>query len=272
MQIRLVPFFVFGVLVSGCNQSHNEYVDFDKTEPSALEEKRPENDSAQTPESSQSSNAELPSSVEVITPAKAIGTPDGSGVTQADSKEVTSKEPSNGANSTVITSAHSGLQGPADTPIVENEASSEPRKIELLIPEKHLRKERGTSAVRVTFDDIDLLKVLNMEPVPVDALSYFPDWLKSLDGKPIRIRGYMYPTYEATGLKSFSLVRDTGICCFVRQPKIYDIISVAMAEGVTADYMELRPFDVEGTLHIEPQADEKDLARLYRIDNARVLH
>jgi hypothetical protein len=57
----------------------------------------------------------------------------------------------------------------------------------------------------------------------------------------------------------------------VRQPKIYDIIDVDMADGVTADYMELKPFDVEGTLRIEPQADEKDLARLYRIDNARIL-
>ena len=159
MQIRLIPLFVLWVLISGCNQSSSDYVDFNQTEPSALDEKRPENESAQTPESSQTFNAE-PSSEVVITPATAIGTPDGSGVTQADSKQVTVKEPASGTNSPVITSAHSGLQGPADTPIVENEASSEPRKIELLIPEKHLRKERGTSAVRVTFDDIDLLKLL----------------------------------------------------------------------------------------------------------------
>jgi len=172
----------------------------------------------------------------------------------------------------LIVSPQSGLLGPADMPVVENSATSEPRKIELLIPEHHLRKERGTDAVRVTYDDIDLLKVLNMEPVPTDAVEHFPEWLKSLNGKPVRIRGFMYPTFEASGLTRFTLARDNGICCFVRQPKIYDIIGIEMADGITTDYIEGRPFDVEGTFHIDPMADEKDLSRLYRIDNARVLH
>jgi len=172
----------------------------------------------------------------------------------------------------LIVSPQSGLLGPADMPVVENSTTSEPRKIELLIPEHHLRKERGTDAVRVTYDDIDLLKVLNMEPVPVDAVEHFPEWLKSLNGKPVRIRGFMYPTFEASGLTRFTLARDNGICCFVRQPKIYDIIGIELAGGITTDYIEGRPFDVEGTFHIEPMADEKDLSRLYRIDNARVLH
>ena len=172
----------------------------------------------------------------------------------------------------LVTSSQSGLQGPADMPIVENSAVSEPRKIELLIPELRLRKERGTEAVRVTYDDVDLLKVLNMEPVPVDAVEFFPEWLKSLDGKLIRIRGFMYPTFEATGLTSFTLARDNGICCFVRQPKIYDIIGVTLAAGVSTDYIEGRPFDVEGIFRIVPQSDEKDLSRLYSIDNAKVLH
>jgi len=172
----------------------------------------------------------------------------------------------------LVTSSQSGLQGPADTPVVENSAVTEPRRIELLIPELRLRKERGTDALRVTYDDIDLLKVLNMEPVPVDAVEFFPEWLKSLDGKPIRIRGFMYPTFEATGLTSFTLARDNGICCFVRQPKIYDIIGVTLAAGETTDYIEGRPFDVEGTFRIVPQADEMDLSRLYSIENAKVLH
>ena len=172
----------------------------------------------------------------------------------------------------MITSAQSGLLGPADMPVVENSAVSEPRKIELLIPELRLRKERGTEALRVTYDDVDLLKVLNMEPVPVDAVEFFPAWLKSLDGKLIRIRGFMYPTFQATGLIEFTLARDNGICCFVRQPKIYDIIGVTLAAGETTDYIEGRPFDVEGIFRIVPQADEKDLSRLYSIENAKVLH
>lgn len=152
------------------------------------------------------------------------------------------------------------------TPVVTG-----PLEIKLLIPEKIFRPEKNSTALRVSYDDIDLLKVLNMEPVPVDAVEYFPEWLKSLDGATIRIRGFMYPTFEATGLTGFTLARDNGICCFVRQPKIYDIIAVELAPGVTSDYIEGKPFDVEGTFRIQPESDETDLFRLYRIENARVL-
>lgn len=148
---------------------------------------------------------------------------------------------------------------------------AEPLKIQLLIPDRKFRREKNTAAVRVTYDDIDLLKILNMEPVPVDAADHFPDWLKGLDGQLIRIRGFMYPTFEATGLIAFTLARDNGICCFVRQPKIYDIIAIELGPGITTDYIEGKPFDVEGIFRIQPEADEKELYRLYRIENARVI-
>lgn len=169
-----------------------------------------------------------------------------------------------------------------ETEIAQNEPSllgtdpmavqkpSEPRDIKLLIPEKRFRAE-GEGNVRVSYDDIDLLKILNMEPVPVDAPRHFPEWLKQLDGQRIRIRGFMYPTFEATGLKGFTLARDNGICCFVRQPMIYDIIGVDLAKGITTDYIDNKPFDVEGVFQIEPEADDMELFQLYRITDAKVL-
>jgi len=93
--------------------------------------------------------------------------------------------------SPLVTSSQSGLSGPADRPAIENTASAQPRPIQLLIPSKRFRRERPSNAVRVSYDDIDLLKVLNMEPVPADAVSHFPDWLRQLDGQIVRIRGYM---------------------------------------------------------------------------------
>lgn len=162
------------------------------------------------------------------------------------------------------------VDGVAGTAGPDMEAPTEPREIELLIPKKRFRKE-GDSAVRVSYDDIDLLKVLNMEPVPVDAVNYFPAWLKELDGQRIRIRGFMYPTFEATGLTSFALARDNGICCFVRQPLIYDLIGVDMADGHTTDYIDNKPFDVEGVFQIVPEADDTELYQLYRISDAKVL-
>lgn len=170
-----------------------------------------------------------------------------------------------------VISAQSGLTGPADRPAIDNGVEGQARQIQLLIPQKRFRRERPSEAVRVSYDDIDLLKVLNMEPVPANATEHFPDWLKSLDGKLVRIRGFMYPTYVATGLTEFALARDNGICCFVRQPKIYDIMTVQLAEGETTDYIANRPFDVEGIFRIDPDADQPQLSRLYRIEQAKVL-
>lgn len=147
----------------------------------------------------------------------------------------------------------------------------EDREIKLLIPQKRFQEEGDSGALRVTYDDIDLLKVLNMEPVPPNAVDYFPDWLKALDGKRIRLRGFMFPTFVAEGIRSFGLARDNGICCFVRQPKIYDMIEVTLADGVTTDYIDNRPFDVEGIFRIDPDADDTELFQLYRIEDAVVL-
>ena len=265
MNRRSTSALIFSLVAAsaGCGESEEGYVDFENTKLAPTQQQPDAPSQNSQPATTETTEAPAVTSVSAASEAES------SRVQQAISESAT--QPAVPVTPPILTSAHTGLQGPADVPVVENSVAGETRKIELLIPEKRLRKERGTSAVRVSFDDIDLLKVLNMEPVPVNAVEYFPEWLKALDGKPVRIRGYMYPTFESTGLKSFAFVRDTGICCFQRKPKIYDIIGITMAEGVTADYMELRPFDVEGIFHIDPQVDANDLSRLYHIDNARVL-
>jgi len=143
-------------------------------------------------------------------------------------------------------------------------------EIKLLIPTKRFREEDDGQVTRVSYDDIDLLKVLNMQPVPADADTYFPEWLSSLDGKRIRIRGFMIPPFQATGLKRFALARDNGICCFVRTPKIYDVIDVRMADGETTDYIANKTFDVEGVFRIQPFADDGELDKLYKSEDAVV--
>jgi hypothetical protein len=141
--------------------------------------------------------------------------------------------------------------------------------MQVLVPNKTFRTE-GDS-LRVSYDDLDLLKVLNMEPVPADAPSYFPAWLKALDGQRIRIRGFMYPTFQQTGVHVFGLARDNQICCFGRNPKIYDVFDVVLREGTTTNYLPNRPFDVVGVFHIRPEADAGKLYRLYEMDDAAVI-
>jgi hypothetical protein len=228
------------LITAGCNDSvpSGEFVPISEIPPSAGESTAETQAIAVAPGNSGTPATSSATTSSATTVASATPTPD--------------TTPDTAAGPPMVKSDQSGLSGPADRPTIENSASAQPRSIQLLIPNKRFRKERPSNALRVSYDDIDLLKVLNMEPVPADAVSHFPEWLKQLDGQTVRIRGYMYPTFEATGLTSFTLARDNGICCFVRQPKIYDIISISLAPGEVSDYIANRPFDVEGIFRIDP--------------------
>lgn len=133
--------------------------------------------------------------------------------------------------------------------------------------------EGPDGAVRIGFDDLDLLKVLRMDPVTPDCDHKMPAWLKGLDGKTVRIRGYMKPQFVMESIPRFLLVRDTGLCCFGPKGKIYDMIEVTMKSGTTTDYIELRPFDVVGKFRIQVQSLEEDgmVFGLYYIDDARII-
>lgn len=143
-----------------------------------------------------------------------------------------------------------------------------PREVKLLIPEKTFKAEGPEKALRVSFDDIDLLKVLNMDPVTEDAPALMPKWLKELDGKRIRIRGFMFPPFEETNIRGFTLARDNQICCFGRNPLVYDLVDVFMRKGETTDYIQNRPFDVIGVFHI---GDSIIPGELYSLDDAIVV-
>ncbi len=158
-----------------------------------------------------------------------------------------------------------GTTNPQDTKAVKPVA---PRKIKLLVKERTFQAEGPDKALRVSYDDFDLLKVLNMEPVPPNAPEQMPGWLKQLDGKRIRVRGFMYPTFQDP-VDAFVLARDNQICCFGRNPKIYDLVRVALRKGVTSPYIQNRPFDVVGLFHIAKKIEDGRL--LYSIDDAVVV-
>ena len=230
--------------LAGCGTSANgEYRDFDETVKSV-------------------SDAELP----VITPAVTDPTPGDDSVDAANDAEVSSDE-----MVVVATETAGGEPDVAAAQVAGDGTATEPREVKLLVANKDFIRDKKTKALRVSYDDIDLLRILNMEPVPADAFDHFPDWLKQLNGKEIRIRGFMYPAYSSTGLTGFLLARDNDICCFGRDPKIYDLFKVMLVDGQTTDYIEGRPFDVVGTFHIDPLVEDDEVLQLYSIDEARVI-
>ncbi len=129
--------------------------------------------------------------------------------------------------------------------------------------------EGPEQAIRVSFDDVDLLKVLNLDPVPADAPERLPKWLKALDGKRIRVRGFMFPPFQDTDIRGFVLARDNQICCFGRTPKEYDLIDTFMRKGVATHYIQGRPFDVVGVFHIKSEIEK--YTAMYELEDAIVI-
>lgn len=160
----------------------------------------------------------------------------------------------------------------AETTTTDKTTTDKPRTVELLVPDKSFQRDRTSNALRVSYDDLDLLKVLNMEPVTSNAVELMPAWLTDLNGQRIRIRGFMFPTFEAEGLERFVLARDNQICCFGRDPKVYDVIQVDMHAGKTTRYIPAtRSFDVVGRLKIDFRIEDGKPFGLYCIEDAEVI-
>lgn len=163
----------------------------------------------------------------------------------------------------------------------KDETPSEPRPIKLLIPENDFTNESRHNALRISYDDLDLLKILNMDPVPLDADEHLPEWLTALDGQRVILRGWMFPPDRAEGIKGFIFVRDNQVCCFGPNAKAYDKLTVRLKAGQTTKFIQGRPFDVLGTFRIDPWIeDERDmktgaylekLGMLYHLEEAVIV-
>jgi hypothetical protein len=158
------------------------------------------------------------------------------------------------------------------SPTTPPSTAAQPHRVEVLIPDKTFRTDAASKALRVSYDDLDLLKVINMEPVTTDAVDHMPAWLKGLNGQRIKIRGFMYPTFETEGIERFVLARDNQICCFGRDPKIYDLVQIDLRGGKTTHYIPAtRAFDVVGRLKIEMVAEGGQPFGLYFLEDAEVI-
>ena len=105
------------------------------------------------------------------------------------------------------------------------------------------RAPQGTR--ECTFDDIKF----EMEKSDPFERSMITDNIAALVGIKIRIRGYILPSFQQSGLTKFVLVRDNMECCFGPGAALYDCIVVDMDAGRTTEF-SIRPVAVEGTFSI----------------------
>ncbi len=93
-----------------------------------------------------------------------------------------------------------------------------------------------------------------------------PD-VQKLVGEKVMIKGYMYPTKQMTGIKSFVLCRDNGDCCFGGQPKTTDMILVKMNGDKTVNFHDNKVMvSVSGIFKAEPTVDETGLRPVYQLE------
>ncbi|NCA11786.1 DUF3299 domain-containing protein [bacterium] len=122
---------------------------------------------------------------------------------------------------------------------------------------------RASAAIRdISFDDIKF----DMEKGAPFTRDLLPKRVADLDRERIRIRGYILPSFQQTGLSQFVLVRDNMECCFGPGAALYDCVVVRMQPGKTANF-SIRPVAVAGTFRLQELRgpDGKHLA-IYALD------
>lgn len=124
----------------------------------------------------------------------------------------------------------------------------------------------GGSTRDVTFDDVKF----DMEKGAPFTRDLVPPRVTALERRRIRIRGYILPSFQQTGLTQFVLVRDNMECCFGPGAALYDCVVVRMVPGKTANF-SIRPVAVTGTFRLEELRgpDGRHLA-IYALDGESV--
>ncbi len=129
----------------------------------------------------------------------------------------------------------------------------------------------------VTFDklasfpyEVPLDPVTNrVELVKLNA--QIPERIKSLDKKPVAIRGFMLPLKVENGLVTELLImRDQSMCCFGTVPKINEWINIRMAGEGVQPIMD-QPVTLMGQLQVGEVLENDYLAGIYEMEGDKMI-
>lgn len=119
----------------------------------------------------------------------------------------------------------------------------------------------GSSKIKdITFDDIKF-DIKKGDPFKRSLLT---EKIEKLHGQPVRIRGYILPSFQQSGITQFVLVRDNMECCFGPGAAIYDCIVVEMEPGKSTSYT-VRPIAVEGIFTIDEFKVDGKVMAIYHL-------
>jgi hypothetical protein len=139
--------------------------------------------------------------------------------------------------------------------------------------EMELRAEREEEGpVSINFDELASFDYavpdapVDVETVSVEEEEKIPASIRALDGRLVRLKGFMLPTRLEAGLTTeFLLMRDQSMCCFGVVPRINEWVSVRMEGGGVRPLMD-QPVTVFGTLHVGATFQNGMLLGLYQME------
>jgi hypothetical protein len=157
---------------------------------------------------------------------------------------------------------------PVET-VMETAAPADPGGAPLVV--QRFMTEGPEGALRINFIDLDLLKLADVQTITPDCVTRIPVSVKELEGEIIRLRGFMKPNSMSTGISQFLFVRSTDMCCFGPMGRVDHLTAVNLKPDTTTDYIEFRPFDVEGRFRIELREEDGIVFLLYHLDDAVII-
>ena len=110
-----------------------------------------------------------------------------------------------------------------------------------------------------------------LQPLPGDPSDMVPDTARTMDGRNVLLKGYIYPGKQQTGITQFLLVRDQGDCCFGGNPKITDRVLVQLKDPSHPKGIDFssRLTKIAGRFVIRPMgAPGMDGGVLYHLEDA----
>jgi hypothetical protein len=94
--------------------------------------------------------------------------------------------------------------------------------------------------------------------------------INKLDGEKVRLRGYIFPSFQQNGITNFILVRDNMECCFGPGAALFDCIVVEMKPGKSTNFT-VRPVAVTGDFTIREFLDpDGNTLAIYHLDGDAV--
>ena len=88
-----------------------------------------------------------------------------------------------------------------------------------------------------------------------------PGEVKKLDGRNVKLTGFMYPLQQGENIQYFCLLRTTQTCCYGPRPQFNQYVLVEM--GIPTPFFRLDPVSCVGKFRVEPTPDE---GYIYRIE------